>query len=272
MRYLYIVCTTGGRSDVEGNFFDMARNMLSSASLHNPDVTLLCNWVDLTNDVRDMVLTAWGPNVQFYNIPSERWGGKFAFHKIDVMRFMPYREGDEIVMLDVDTMVQGSLFDVFDFEFDMAITTRPEPGLNAPQHSRIAKSELPVNLGYTAYRWSPSVSKFIDAWSLQICSPTWKPYRHMLERFHRVDSSMLCGDQDLMCTIITTQQNPFADIDIKDVGPKYNWFPDFDGLDELDKAWEQIEPKLGDSNYRVIHLKGHLKPLAPKILAAMKEK
>ncbi len=265
MKYLYIVCTSTARSDVDGTFFDMARYMLKSASPFCEGVTLLCNWVGRDAAVTEMVNEAWGRDVLFFDMTPEEWNGQFAYHKINQMRKMPYVEGDEIIMLDVDTMVQGPLFDVFNSNFDIAFTSRPKLTEQHPKWMHRLVADMPVNLGYTAYRWNDRVAHFVDMWSLQILSPTWKPYVWLLEQYGRLDSSCLCGDQDLICVIVREKRNPFTKIAWLDVGAKYNWFPDYDEKDQLDLAWEQIQPRLGDDNYRVIHLKGHLKPLAPRI-------
>lgn len=265
MKYLYIVCTTGPRPDIEGSFFDMARNMLASASKYNPGVTLLCNWVDIDDMVKEMVVGAWGENVKFFNIPSSVWNGEFAYHKIDRMREMPYENGDEIVMLDVDTIVQGDLFDVFEQPFDIAYTSRPV----FPEEPEWFRKWQSVNLGYTAYRWSPVVAEFIDYWSLQIISPTWKTYVWLSAGMHRKTPSCLCGDQDLICAIVGDEFKTFSQIKWLDVTTKYNWFPSVDTVDQLEQAWSEIEPLLHSDDYRMIHLKGHLKPLAPKLAEAL---
>jgi len=243
--------------------------MLKSASTHNPGVTLLCNWVDLDDKVREMVTKAWGPDVLFFNIDNETWGGMFAYHKINQLTKMPLKDGDEVVMLDVDTMVQGSLFDVFESVFDIGYTSRPSLADDVPLWRRKVSHELPVNLGYTAFRWSDRVARFVDIWSLQIMSPTWSPYMWLMERYARVDSHCLCGDQDLICAIVLENHNPFVQVAFTDLTSKYNWFPDVDQKHHQEQAWEQIKPKLGDGNYRVIHLKGHLKPLASRIAEAL---
>jgi hypothetical protein len=198
-----------------------------------------------------MVQSAWPGPIRFQNIPARSWLLNVAYHKIATLRLMPFVNGDEIILTDVDTFYCGNPFDAFDQEFDIGYTSRP-------------RNEPTVNLGFVAFRWSARVRQFVDTWIQQIDSPSYPPYVEWLVCLGRLGRRDMFPDQDFMS--VAVHRNPHQKVKLYDLGPDYNWYPSIDTADKLEIAWQEVRKAAKRPETRMIHLKGHLKPLGKRLL------
>lgn len=254
MRYLYMICSAGGRPDYACDFKSMAGKMLGSFSKHNPDVTLLCNWAGLNDEIEQFVRSQYRGSIRFRDIPADRWQNRAAACKIELLLEMGFASGDEIIVLDADIVVFANLYEAFEKDFDLAYTSRPEP---MPRY--------PVNLGLMALRWSGQLAEFIGDWVGQMRLPQWAPYLWFLVGANRGLRQDLLVDQDFLCAVVRTGQFPKTKIALHDLGPEYNWYPHDDSDQKLVEAWAEIKRAVAEDHPRVIHFKGHLKPLMDRI-------
>lgn len=149
-------------------------------------------------------------------------------------------EGELLLLLDCDMMATGSLLSLQKMDFDLAVTERM-PG--AP---------YPVNTGFLAYRVSPQVRAWQQAWldiTLKMLSdrPFHRPWHSRWGGIHQAAFGWLL-------------ENPPCQLNILHL-PCSEW-------NSTDDTWE-----LFDENTKLVHLMaalraaavGHLSIISPKV-------
>lgn len=253
MRYVYIVASSGNDINHGCNFNHMAATMLRSLWKHNRNCTLLCNWRGHTDAIKELVWANFQAGVRFWDIPDVHWDRLPVFCKVSGLLSMPLRQGDEIVVVDVDTYIQGDLFEAFDHDFDIGYTSRPT-----------FKPRYPINTGLVAYRWSDRVEAFVRSWCQEMIKPQWGPYIQFCAKYGRPAGQGWLKEQDFLCSAVWHRSHPFGDVKLRDIGPQYNWYPPYDTEGSLEVAWDMIRCQLG-SYTKMIHFKGCLKALMERL-------
>ena len=180
---------------------------------------------------------------------AERWKKESMCYRVSLLKELAEAspDGTEIISIDLDTIVQGDLFTVFEKEFDVFLTSR-----GYPYH-------YSVNAGCWGFKVSDKSKEFLEYFTQQLKNPTWPAYVRFLEAMTKLrgNSSTWWLDQDFLCCLYDYGP-PIEDLVIHDASPKYNYTYDETSAPISDIV-KDYKSKLGDKKYLMLHLKGPLK-------------
>ncbi len=245
MRYVYIVGTNSHRSGL--SCLDMAKVMLKSLDEHYPGVALKCFWEDLDEETKNTIRYSHAAPVHFGVIPLRDLELPFDVWKYKYLLQSEFQDGDEIIMLDLDGIVTGDVFDAFRYNFDLAFTQR-----------RPWNSLFPINTGFVAMRWSDRTRKFVELWNREIENPTAESYKELLDMVER-EGIHECRGQDYICCLLAMAA--FTNIDIAVLPSEFNWFPGEAFLEGSLETQAEFEKGLKDPKNYFIHFKGNNKKI-----------
>lgn len=224
---------------------DMTRGFLSSLSRHN-DCKILLNVVDSETPEMDL---AW--RARLLTLPREEWTGQRMFRKVSRLLSMPFADGDKVLVLDTDLIVQGEVFGAMEGA-DIFVTTRHYPYWYV------------CNGGVWGFICNSRTRRFLDFFAQQVRQPTWEPFREFQSKWRHLGNLDWWCDQDMLC-VIHGHENPVG-AKVKDLGPRHNWCPSVEESDPgtFSAARADILDKVGNPEYKVLHFKGRLKEVYRK--------
>lgn len=157
-------------------------------------------------------------------------------------------DGDEVIIADVDLYYMSDPFAAFEEfpEFDLAVTTRPY------------RYHFIINGGLYCYRISTNIKRFITFWDTQIPNPTWDLFvQHIKKCKHTNKIPDWCIGQDFLNLIWSERDSILQqyNINIIDIGPKYNWTP----AKSSRRFMLQLLEHYNANDCPVLHLKGGAK-------------
>lgn len=238
MNYVYLVCS--------GKFQEQLPVMLRSLFKHCHCKVLL-HVFDVGSAFQKMLKKSFPGLIDIFEMPKQEWEGQRMFCKVRRLLSNNFVFGDNVFVLDTDLFIQANIFEVFKLTFDVCYTTRHY------------KYWAPANGGVWGFRYNERSQIFLDFFIKQMSRPSWLPYIEYKKRVkHGVTNLDWWCDQDFLCALHENNKVlPFS-CKVVDLGPRYNFCP---GLDVSDSAREEIQNKVGDSNYPILHFKAQLKPL-----------
>lgn len=187
--------------------------------------------------------------VVFIKVDESSWNKKRMFCKIEALSKFPFEDGDNVFVLDTDLLFQGDIFEVFEKDFDVAVT------------SRHYTYWYPINAGVWCFKYSEVTKKFLEFYVSQMLDSNWEPFVAFQKRFkHKGKLDWYC-DQDFLC-VAHKEKLPF-DCQVLDLGCKYNFCPSVEDSipGSFEKASKEISAQIGNNEYKVLHFKGRLKEL-----------
>jgi len=172
--------------------------------------------------------------------------------KVQCLAAAHFAPGDRVFVLDTDLLIQAPIFDALDGD-DVVITSRHYPYW------------YPVNGGVWGFCYSDTARQFLDFYVSQLMSPTWLPFARFQSRFGHAGNLDWWCDQDLLCAVFLAGL-PFPCV-VRDIGPLYNYCPSVEAgePDSFLTARSEIQSRLGDTEYKILHFKGRLSEIMPRL-------
>ena len=187
--------------------------------------------------------------ISWANVPKDEVKGRRALCKIERLQKLVYqlRQGDRLMVADVDLYFLDDPFKAFEKDFDFAVTTRCHP------------YRWPVNGGVFFLRINERTRRFVDFYLKQCKEPSWPP---LLEFRKGRNAAAYNPDweigQDFLCAAWQDREGSSVVPHLIDVGPEYNFCPNTDVFG-LSGARDMIEAAYGEKTAKVLHLKSELK-------------
>ena len=237
-RKIFVMMHSGRLTDLYIKCFETARR-------HSPDSKIEF-FTDLTEEER-MKLKPYA--VTFHDIRTKDYLRKSVVLKIEILRSLDFKYGDNVIVSDLDIVFQSDPFKVFKNDFDVFFTTR---------HYRY---HFLINGGIWGFRVNERSRRFVRFFIRQMFARSWQSLREFGKRFgrdHYGPGWFL--DQDFLCTVyenINSLPRKIMDVRFFDAGYRYNFCPSFDINGE--NAVQELKSKIGDPDYVVLHLKAQLK-------------
>ncbi len=159
--------------------------------------------------------------------------------------------GEKIIRADADLYFLKDPFTAFEDEFDLGLTTRGY------------KYSYPINVGVLFYKVSPKMKDLQSFIRSQVLNPTWQEYVAYRKHWkHEKFGLDWCVEQDFF-NVLWLHQNFILEnfgIEVKDVGPDYNFCPHADGK-FIEEGKQKVVEAYRQKSVSVIHLKSKLKDL-----------
>lgn len=254
MKYIYMAGFSGTRSFDDHNFEDMARICVRSLHGKTSGATLFVNWHAITDSLRQMFLDEYDGSVLFRDISAEDIALGFDIYKIAQLPHCGFVYGDSVIVLDLDTIVVGNVFDAFEYSFDVATTQRKE-WLPA----------YPANIGFLAFRWGPGADKFVNNWIRECKNPSIAMFKRYVEGGQEVGRH--CRDEDYMQVYIRYGQSFGFQFTL--LPCEYNWFPLVDPPEDVSQACSEYLAASSSPSCRMLHFKGGNKSVMFDVAKAM---
>ena len=230
-----------------GQLTDLYVNCFKSARLRSPD-SIIELFTDFPDDDRHKLRTY---GITFHDIRAGDFARKKTTLKIEPLKYLDLRYGDQVIISDLDVLFQADPFSVFNNDFDVFYT------------SRHYAYHYPINAGIWGFRVNESSQRFVAFYIQQLYTKSWSRLRKFKKRFNREPYGFdWFDDQDFLCVVyenLDRLPKEIADVRFYDAGCKYNYCPSFDIFGQF--AIQDLKSKLGNSEYVVLHLKGELKQI-----------
>ena len=201
-----------------------------------------------------------GFNIIFKELNHSTWDNRKMTNKIENIQNIiddpqMSSDGDFIMVLDSDLYFQDNPFKLFT-EFndgDVFITSRGYP------------YRWSINAGVWGFINNKISRKFIKYYINQIHNPTWDKLVEFRTLARRDNNPDWWVDQDFLC-VINDKGLPkeLSNLKVIDIGHKYNYCPATDRVG-YPQAAAMLKKAIGDSEYKILHLKGGLKLEASNI-------
>ena len=242
MNYAYMIY--GGKID------DIVYNCIKTLNKYN-NCQILFYMVDYI-DYNKKILKEF-KNIEYFKVDQSEWLNKRMSCKILKIPINKLSFGDKLYVLDTDLIFQGEIFERLD-DIDIAITGR--------NHKYI----WCINAGVWGFNYNSTSKSFIKFYQNQLLDPSWEPFVNFTKHHNHYKNMDWWCDQDFLC-VVKNNKLPF-DCNIKDIGYKYNFCPYFTNRDinTRKKAIQDILNVKGNSEYKVLHLKGKLKEIYKKVI------
>ena len=229
------MCYWGGVND---DVFETTLNTLSKHSKAHLQVNSDQRPVDLSKD----------DGVRWVIVPKDQVKGRRALCKIEQLHRLvkTMKDGDRLMVADVDLYFLGDPFSIFEKDFDIALTTRCHA------------YRYPINGGVFFLRINKKTRQWVEFYLAQCKEPTWPPLvdfrKEVKHNFYNPDWEI---GQDFLCA---TWNSGYGDLKMLDAGPEYNYCPNTDvfGLQHAREMIEDAYAEIG-SGIKVLHLKSELK-------------
>ncbi len=228
---------------VDDNLLSILPTMLKSVvkNCHNFEANIGYYGIDL-NRLIDAIPE--GMKYTLIKLPDSN----MVYNKLKMIYDNKWNIGDKIFSLDLDTVVQGDIFKVFDGTFDFGYTTRFYPYW------------APINEGVWCLDYSEKSAKFLKYFFDQVTKPTWEPFINFSKKFgHNSEGKSWFSNQDFLCSQYLFGIDTFCRM--KDIGWQYNFCPTVEEADPrtYEIAKECIIESIGSKNIKILHFKGRLK-------------
>ncbi|MHC4891209.1 MAG: putative nucleotide-diphospho-sugar transferase, partial [Planctomycetota bacterium] len=227
--------------------FETCMNTLLKCS---PNVHLQVHSDDRPRDLSKDYGISWA------NVPKEKVKGRRALCKIERLQKLvrQLRQGDRLMVADVDLYFLDDPFKAFEQDFDFAVTTRCHA------------YRWPVNGGVFFLKINERTRRFIDFHLKQCRKPTWPPLLTFRKLRHNGVEPKYNPDweigQDFLCAAwLSKDKHDIAvdkDLTIVDVGPEYNYCPNTN-VYGVQTARALIKDAYETKKVKVLHLKSELK-------------
>jgi len=187
-------------------------------------------------------------NIDWQIVSSKKVKKRRALCKIELLKKVVdnLKDGDRILVADVDLYFMADPFDVFENPFDLAVTTRSH------------EYRYPINGGVFFLRINKYTREFVDFYLEQCLKPNWRPLKEF--RFnvgHYVYNPDWEIGQDFLCAYWMYWMARHS-IDVFDAGFKWNFCPNTDHYG-LKKAKEILRKAYEEKFVKILHLKSELK-------------
>ena len=228
----------------EMSFEDLAVWCIRSLWKNAPPDRLLVYWngEGLQERIQDL-----GPTT-FAEMPEGVLAEGYDAYKILMADRTIFKPGEEVILLDLDTLVTGNIWDAFDWNFDIAVPSRV-----------YWLSTYPINMGLVAMRWTEMTKLFVHDWVSNILNPQFVPYQEMRE--NPTTARIMCRDEDYLNALVRGANLKGLYFII--LPPEFNWFPWDDMVDQVGFARVGYEHGLAQGA-RMLHFKGENKVLMPE--------
>lgn len=186
-------------------------------------------------------------DVSFIEVSDKEWDGRITICKIEkILSYSRnFKENDQIYIMDVDMLVKGDIFKIFnEKKFDVFYT------------SRHYEYHYPANAGTCGFRWNKNSKRWLEFYVEQMHNPTWEPVVNFRNRWKKIN---WFADQNFLCAIHNNKCKMPFNCEVIDLGPKYNFCPSAPDKITIEKAEKEIREKLNDDRYKVFHFKGKMK-------------
>src|SRR5579859_354362 len=227
-----------------GHLTNLFLKCFETARFHSPD----CR-IELFTDFTEEEKARLRPlGVTFHPLRTEEFLVKEQGIKVEVLRYLDCREGDQIIVSDLDLVFQADPFKVFEDDFDVFFTTRH-------YHYHYV-----INSGIFGFRVNERSRRFVKFWTRQMYVRDWRALREYRSRFGRAVYGFDFMDQDMLCTVyenLTDLPVEIRGIHFYDAGYRYNFCPTYDIYGQA--AVGELKSKIGNPDYVVLHLKAELK-------------
>jgi hypothetical protein len=247
MNYAYIIYS--------GDFSLSLECMLKTLDKHC-DCIMLANIFGITDEFSERLSNNFSKRIIYYDIHSNEWTNKIMFCKINRLKKMNFKYGDNIFVMDTDLIVQDNIYEVFEQDFDICYT------------SRHYNYWYQINAGFWGFKFNKRSEQFINFYIEQMERPTWGPFVDFQKRFnnHVGNLNWWC-DQDFLCTVYENKDRLPFECKILDLGYRYNFCPSVEnnipGTFEL--ASKEIMKQFGNKEYKILHFKGRLKEIMNRL-------
>lgn len=244
MNYIYTI------TERENNKF-FEKTMISIKN--HCDCKLILSILDKNLEILNIAKKIFNENLIINYINKDKWNGRRMCYKIENILNLNFQENDNVFVLDDDLIIQDDIFQVFEKNFDICIT------------SRHYNYWYLINGGVWGFKYNENSQKLIKFFISQIHNPTWSPLIHFRNHFCRSKSLDWWVDQDFLC-VIKDNELPF-NCKIIDIGYEYNFCPSVENNipGTFESASKEIISALGNKDIKILHFKGKLKELLDKI-------
>lgn len=239
-RKIFVMMHSGRLTDLYSLCFKTARDYSPYAK------------IELYTDFTELEKTRLIPfGVTFHDIKTKDFERKKTALKVEPLQNLDFRYGDKVIISDIDVIFQSDPFTVFENDFDVFFTTR---------HYRY---HYVINSGIWGFRVNEMSNAFAKFYIRQMFTKDWCLLRKFREKFGRDPYGFdILMDQDFLCTVYENIENlpeEISGVRFFDAGYKYNFCPSYDIYGQV--AIEELRSKIGNTDYKVLHLKGELKSL-----------
>lgn len=241
-----------------GEFSSGIATMLASLDRHCTCRLIIVS-PDLTDLLQKQISAVFTQPIEFRPICSAQWVGQRMARKIWELQNISFVRGEKVFVLDTDLIIQANIFEAFNGDFDVALT------------SRHYDYWYKINAGVWCFEYNDNSRRFLQFFAHQIRKPTWRPFIEFQEHFEGRRPVMPLKnldwwcDQDFLCAVYG-HKLPFA-CTIRDLGSSYNFCPSVedDVPGTFERAGDEILAKLDDPDIKVLHFKGRLKQVLTEL-------
>ena len=218
------------------DWLQLAEIMINSL-IDNTSVDKIFAGIVTDNIDVEYKIGALGDKIRPFRIDADNWEKNRMAYKIELMRDLPIKEGDNVFVLDADIYVKKNIFEWFDSKPDVILTVRPEFFLS-------------VNGGVWGFRYTGQGKVFLDFFIQQMQHPTWCKFKKFrIKDNHDQQGRDWWMDQDFLC-VVNDFGLPFS-CDIKKLHCRtHNCTPSKRGLESC----------MNNPDKSIVHFKGGLKP------------
>jgi len=246
-QWLYVSGSDDDAWDRGGNWRAMARTMLTSVRRHCRGPRLLCQWHGKA-DVVEFVKGLWPDGAIVRILDDQAWAKGWSRVWLNGWFDPALATGDEVIFIDLDTIVQDNPFQLFRDDFDIGWCNRPEPNELAP-----------LGLGFLAARINPAALRVFYRAFNEVVNPKWPEYLRLFGTRKNDPEAyrQLLSAQDYFCTLCRVGWPCW--LKTKNFGPWWNWYRAEDKQDP-EKVFAAV---VGDPRYKVVHFRGRDKKYMP---------
>ena len=200
-----------------------------------------------------------GLNVNTFMLKPEQWNDRMMTCKIEKFRdflkseYVSIPEDSQVIISDTDIVFQNDPFIVFKNSFDLFYTTRNY------------EYKYTINAGFWGVRKNLKTVSFLQNFAEEIVSPSWPEFINFRKKEKRKPPPRSenyinwWSDQDYLCTMHDHGVPPGSEsLKVFDAGPKFNYCPTTDGSGGVNPAILDMESKMNDPDYVVLHFKGKI--------------
>ena len=202
-----------------------------------------------SDDLPDGIVNKYSP-VKWINVPKEKIKGCRALCKIESLRdfVRTLKNGDRVLVSDVDVYFLDDPFIAFEKDFDLAVTTRSH------------KYFMPVNGGIYFLRVNDNTRKWLDFRVAESRKPQWDTYVKIQKKIRPSYNPDWGIGQDFLwaCWKDPEYIKDRFGVSVVDVGFEYNYCPSIDVFGKV-FAGELIKAAYIKKSVKVLHLKSQLK-------------
>jgi len=136
------------------------------------------------------------------------WNNKLLQVRIASLLDFNYKQGDRVLVLDVDLLFKCNPFEVFDkFRGDLLLSTRDH------------ENEYPVIACFWGFVYSRNIENFLYFIYRQAMKPNWEPLIKFRKKQQHIGYDWWI-DQDILCTVY---KEGYRNLRVSDIGWQYSY-------------------------------------------------